>query len=71
MTVYIEADLLRAAQAWATRTGRKDYEVMEEALRSYLGLEVIENVWARSYLGEDEALELAYTELHDARRYNK
>lgn len=41
---------------------------MEEALRSYLGLEVIENVWARSDLSEDEALDLAYTELHDARR---
>ena len=67
-TVYLEADLLRAAKVWAARTGRKDYEVMEEALRSYLGLEVIENVWARSDLSEDEALELAYTELHDARR---
>lgn len=67
-TVYLEADLLRAAKVWAARTGRKDYEVMEEALRSYLGLDVIENVWARSDLSEDEALELAYTELHDARR---
>lgn len=66
--MYLEADLLRAAKVWAARTGRKDYEVMEEALRSYLGLEVIENVWARSDLSEDEALELAYTELHDARR---
>ena len=67
-TVYLEADLLRAAKVWAARTGRKDYEVMEEALRSYLGLEVIENVWARSDLSEDEALKLAYTELHDTRR---
>lgn len=67
-TVYLEADLLRAAKVWAARTGRKDYEVMEEALRGYLGLDVIENVWARSDLNEDEALELAYTELHDARR---
>lgn len=67
-TVYLEADLLRAAKVWAARTGRKDYEVMEEALRGYLGLDVIENVWERSDLSEDEALKLAYGELHRARR---
>lgn len=66
-TVYLEPDLLRAAKVWAARTGRKDYEVMEEALRSYLGLDVIENVWARSDLAEDEALELAYREIHASR----
>jgi hypothetical protein len=67
-TVYLEPDLLRAAKVWAARTGRKDYEILEEALRSYLGLEVIENVWARSDLAEDEALELAYKEIHASRR---
>ena len=67
-TVYVEPDLLRAAKVWAARTGRKDYEVMEEALRSYLGLDVIENVWAKSDLDEDEALELAYREIHASRR---
>lgn len=67
-TVYLESDLLRAAKVWAARTGRKDYEVLEEALRNYLGLDVIENVWARSELAEDDALKLAYRELHAARR---
>lgn len=67
-TVYLEPDLLRAAKVWAARTGRKDYEVMEEALRGYLGLDVIENVWAKSDLAEDEALELAYKEIHASRR---
>lgn len=66
-TVYLEPDLLRAAKVWAARTGRKDYEIMEEALRSYLGLGVIENVWAKSDLAEDEALELAYQEIHASR----
>lgn len=67
-TVYLEPDLLRAAKVWAARTGRKDYEILEEALRSYLGLDVIENVWARSDLTEDEALSLAYREVHASRR---
>lgn len=66
--VYLERDLLRAAKVWAARTGRKDYEIMEEALRSYLGLDVLENVWAKSGLAEDEALELAYNEIHATRR---
>lgn len=66
-TVYLDPDLLRAAKVWAARTGRKDYEVLEEALRLYLGLDVIENVWARSDLAEDEALSLAYEEVHAAR----
>jgi hypothetical protein len=67
-TVYLEPDVLRAAKVWAARTGRKEYEVMEEALRGYLGLDVIENVWAKSDLAEDEALELAYREIHASRR---
>lgn len=67
-TVYLEPDLLRAAKVWAARTGRKDYEILEEALRSYLGLGAIESVWARSDLSEDEALSLAYKELHASRR---
>ena len=41
---------------------------MEEALHIYLGLDVIENVWAKSDLAEDQALELAYREVHALRR---
>lgn len=67
-TVYLEPDLLRAAKVWAARTGRKDYEVLEEALRSYLGLGVIGNVWSRSDLSEEEALQLANEEIHASRK---
>jgi hypothetical protein len=41
---------------------------LEEALRRYLGLEGVEAVWARSELNEEEALELAYQEVHAARK---
>lgn len=67
-TVYLEPDLLRAAKVWAARTGRKDYEILEDALRNYLGFEVIQNVWEKSDLSEEESLELAYKELHASRR---
>jgi hypothetical protein len=67
-TVYIEDDLLRAAKVSAARRGKKDYEVFEEALRAYLGFEVLEAVWARSDLDEKKSLDLAYRELHKMRR---
>ncbi len=67
-TVYMEEDLLKAAKIVAVRTGKKEYEILEDALRQYLGLSVIETVWRRSGLREDQALRLAYKELHAARK---
>lgn len=67
-TVYIDADVLRAAKIEAARTGQRDYEVFEKALREYLGFEVVERTWARSELSEKEALDLAYDEIHAARK---
>jgi len=68
-TVYLEDDLLRATKIAAARTGKRDYQLVEEALRAYLGLELLERVGARSELREDEAAKLAYLELHQSRRY--
>ncbi len=65
--MYIEENLLRSAKVAAARAGKNDYEVVEEALRRYLGLDVLERVWARSDLSEEEALQIAYEELHRAR----
>ncbi len=67
-TVYIDDDLLRATKVAAARRGRKEYEVFEEALRAYLGFGVLDQVWGKNTLSEDEALTLAYKELHAARR---
>lgn len=67
-TVYLDEELLRAAKVLAARTGKKEYEVFEEALRSHLGMEVLQRSWDRSRLGEEEALDLAYGELHRSRR---
>ena len=44
-------------------------EKVEDALKRYLRLEEIKNIWARSDLSEEKALELAYREIHAERRW--
>jgi hypothetical protein len=69
-TVYLEEGLIRQAKVTAARTGKHDYEVIEAALRRYLGLEVVDRVWARNAaepLDPDEALARAYAELEAMR----
>jgi hypothetical protein len=73
-TVYLEDNLLRQAKVAAARAGKHDYEVIEAALRRYLGLEVADRVWARnaaSPLDPDKALALAYAELEAMRAERK
>jgi hypothetical protein len=67
VTFYLDEDVLRAARVHAARSDRRDSDVVEEALRQYLGFDVVEQVWARSDLGEDEAMALAASELHAMR----
>jgi len=67
-TVYLEDKILNAAKIAAVRSGKRDYQVFEEALRAYLGLDLLERVGARSDLTEDQALDLANRELHQSRR---
>ncbi|MBM7790319.1 hypothetical protein [Tenggerimyces flavus] len=67
-TVYIDEDLLRAAKIEAARTGRREYEVFEIALRRHLGLaEAVERIWAGiprdDSVTDDEAAQIAAEEL--------
>ena len=68
VTFYLPEQLLRAARVHAARTNKRDSEVVEEALRTYLGFDAVESVWARSDLPEDEAMELAVSEVHAMRK---
>jgi hypothetical protein len=68
VTLYVDQDVLRAARVRAARTDKRDSEVVEDALRAYLGFDVLERVWARSNLNEDEAMRLAVDETRAARR---
>ena len=67
VTLYVDEDVMRAARVRAARTDKRDSEVVEEALRAYLGFNVIAGVWARSDLTEDDAVRLAVEETHAAR----
>ncbi len=65
-TVTLDEQVLRAVRVKAARTGRRDSDVIEEALRRDLGLELLERVWANAGMDEDEALALA-AEAHTKR----
>ena len=65
-TLYLDENVLRRTEAAAAGSGRDESAVVEDALRRYLGLEVVDEVWARNAanaLDPDEALALAYAEL--------
>lgn len=69
-TVYIDEDLLRVARVQAASHNLRDSAVFEDALRAYVGEDLIERVWSRSDLSGDEALEYAYAGLK-AYRYGR
>ncbi|HLJ60068.1 MAG TPA: hypothetical protein VKZ50_10080 [bacterium] len=67
-TVFIGDAVLNAIKVLAARTGRKEDEVFEDALRGYLGHGALERIWSRGKLTEKDARDLAYRELHAARK---
>ena len=66
-TVTLDERVLRAVRIKAARTGRRDSEVIEEALRRDLGLDLLERIWASADLEEGEAMRLAVDAQHEAR----
>lgn len=71
-TFSLDEDVLRATRVAAARAGRRDSEIVEDALRRYLAIGVLEEIWgARPVdapeLSDDEALQLARNEQHAAR----
>ena len=67
-TLTIDERLLRAVKVKAARLGKGDSEVIEEALRRDLGLDVLERAWARNDLDEDDAIALGVEAQHRTRR---
>ena len=67
-TLTIDDEVLKAVKVKAARTSRGDSEVIEEALRRDLGLDLLEHVWARSDLDETAAMELALEAQRAARQ---
>jgi hypothetical protein len=67
-TLTIDEAVLKAVKMRAARTGRGDSSVIEESLRRDLGLDMLERLWERNQLPEDEATALALEAQHKSRR---
>ena len=67
-TLTIDEDVLRAVKVRAARTGKGDSQVIEEAVRSALGLDLLERLWQRNDLDENEAMALATEAQQSVRR---
>lgn len=71
-TIYVDESLLRAAKVAAARSGKREYEIFEDALQAHLGFtETVERVWASISTEEapsaEEAARIAAEELAVAR----
>jgi hypothetical protein len=66
-TLTIDPDVLRAVKVRAARLGKGDSDVIEEALRRDLGLDLLDRLWAASNLDEAEAIALAVEAQHRTR----
>jgi hypothetical protein len=67
-TLTIDEEVLRAVKVRGARTGRGDSEVIEQALRRELGLDLLERLWQSNDLSEDEATAIAVEAQHKTRR---
>ena len=68
-TLSIDEGLMRQLRVRAARTGRRDSDVLEEALRQGLG--VLDRIRAKTNLSEETAYELAHAAVHEARLDHK
>ncbi|HZR91818.1 MAG TPA: ribbon-helix-helix protein, CopG family [Gaiellaceae bacterium] len=67
-TLTIDEEVLRAVKVRSARTGKRDSEVIEEALRRELGFDLLERLWQRNDLSEARAAALAVEAQHRTRR---
>ena len=66
-TLTVDSDVLRAVKVRAARQGKGDSDVIEEALRRDLGLDLLDRLWDGADLDEPEAMALALEAQHAAR----
>ncbi len=66
-TLTLDADLMRMVKVRAARQGKGDSEVIEESLRRDLGLEVLDRLWSKNHMSEEDALRLGREAQHSTR----
>ena len=62
VSVVLPKEVADVVRREATRTGRTDAEVVELAVRRLVAPSVLDRLWERSTLNEDEAMTLAVEE---------
>lgn len=68
VTTQIDERLLRGVKQAALRAGRSEAEIYEEAVRAYLGWDVLEDILSRrSELTEEQAMAIAVEEARHVR----
>jgi Arc/MetJ family transcription regulator len=67
-TLTIDEEVLRAVKVRAARSGKADSEVIEDALRRELGLDLLDRLWAGNQMSEQDATSLAVEAQHRSRR---
>jgi hypothetical protein len=67
-TVTLDEDVLLAVKVRAARSGKGDSQVIEEAVRRHLGLDLLQGLWARSDVAAREAVDVAVAAQHASRR---
>lgn len=70
-TLTIDESVLKAVKVRAARMGKGDSEVIEEALRRDLGLDLLERLWTKNDLGEEDAMALAVEAQHATRPHER
>jgi len=72
VTVELDERVRRALKQAAVNAGRPEKEIHEQALRSYLRLDIIDRIGETAgSLSEQEATRIANEEVHAARRERK
>lgn len=67
LTVYLDPEVAQAMRVSAGRRSMKDSELVEEALRAWLGITALERLESEATLDWEEALELAVRVQHESR----
>ena len=70
-TLTLDEDVLRWVRVRAARQGKGDSQVIEESLRRDLGLDLLDRLWSRNKLSEDEAMRLAVEAQHRTRPHRR
>ena len=68
LTVYLDPRVARVLRVSASRRRMRDSEVVEEALREWLGIAPLERIRAQADMDPDEAMALALEVQAEVRR---